>query len=528
METRPLDRALASMLLRRGGLEDDVLEAAIAQASAARGAGHLCVEVEGDLSGPLVRKPAEERPSPLVQDADRLYLDRNWQDESRIVSGVRQRLACSADLSAADAQALVDAVIPDEDPRQDRARDAVLGALTRPLCIVTGGPGTGKTTVVARIVEALRLDEQNTGRAPRRIALAAPSGKAADRLSEEVRAVDPSLAGQTLHSALGVLNLDTGAFRHGRADPMPVDVLVLDEASMVDASLMARAFDALHPNSRFILLGDPDQLRSVDYGAVLGDLLRASEANADLASCVVRLEHNWRTTGTHGLNELAQAIRDRDAQALRDVVADQTKTDVQCLDPGRGRAGMALALRDLVLKRWSSLPKDAQAALKQFKALRLLAAHRHGPRGVSGLNQLVEDWLQEAGSIRCGSPWYNGRPVLVRRNDKALGLRNGNVGLVRGDRVHFDLGGPRDFAPSLLPEHQTCFAMTVHKAQGSEAEEVIVVLPKEDSPLLTRELLYTAVTRARTRVTLVGSVDVMVTALAQSEDRASGLVARLA
>ncbi len=524
METRPLDRALAAMLLRRAEMDDPALQVAIAQASAARGAGHLCVQVEGDHRGPLVRDSSEDRASPLVQDGDRLYLDRNWQDESRIVEEVRRRSAEHADIDDPEATALVDNVAPAGDPRQDRAREAIHAALTRRLCIVTGGPGTGKTTVVARIVEALRLQEQSTGRR-RRIALAAPSGKAADRLSEQVRAVDPTLAGQTLHSALGVVDFGTGRFRHGPGNPMPVDVLVLDEASMVDASLMALALSAMPRHGRFILLGDPDQLRSVDYGAVLGDLLLAD--NAALKACVVRLEHNWRSTGTEGLNDLAAAIRARDEAALRQVVADPGMTDVLLLDAGRGRAGLALAIRQTVLERWSELPKDPQNALKQFTSLRLLAAHRLGLRGVAGLNQLVESWLEEAGAIRCGSDWYEGRPVLVRRNDQALGLRNGNVGLVRSGRVHFDLGVPRDFAPSLLPVHQTCFAMTVHKAQGSEAEEVIVVLPSQDSRLLSRELLYTAVTRARSKVTLVGSVEVMVAALERSGPRASGLVARL-
>jgi exodeoxyribonuclease V alpha subunit len=527
-ELRPVDIAFAESMLRQTGAEGELLAGAVARACWAPSAGHLCADLEPDemaaieqAPSTLVRGPGDTRRTPLVTDGAALYLERCWEVESTLVNVVQRRAAIRTDIDDAEAERLVDRVFSN-DPREAGGRAAVKVALTRQLAVITGGPGTGKTTVVKCLLECLAL----RGGSPR-IALAAPTGKAADRLAEQVQGVQLPLTKSTLHSLLGVLDLESGRFRHGPSHPIAADVVVLDEASMVDAAMMARLLSALWPDTRVVLLGDPDQLRSVDYGAVLGDICRAA-THEPLAGAVARLTHVWRTDGK-GIHALSDAIRRQDPDAALAALHNPEFPDVERVEPKtRGPKGLETLIWPRVEAAWGDLARlEPEEGLKRLRSLRILCAHRQGARGVGYLNELVRGWLVAAGKISSRSLWYEGRPLLIGRNDAAMDLRNGNVGLVRDGQAWFDLDGLRALPPSLLPDHETLYASTVHKAQGSEAQDVIVLLPTDESPLLTRELLYTAITRAIGRVTIVGSEDIVATAIKTSAPRMSGVLRRL-
>ncbi len=514
-------------------------------------------------TSPLVADGAggpDGRPLRLVDGL--LYLERYWRQEEL----VRAELARRKDPGPAGAPGarLDDAgldrlraglarLFPGPgDPREDRQRLAAAVAALRPVTVLAGGPGTGKTTTVARILTLLR-DGPNTPHAssaprPARIALAAPTGKAAARLQEAVReAGGGDVTASTLHRLLG-WQPGRGRFRHDRHDRLPYDVVVVDETSMVSLTMMARLLDAVRPDARLVLVGDPDQLASVEAGAVLGDLARAPgrpEPHLDAALAalglpggvvngVVTLQHVWRFGGA--IAGFARAVQAGDGDAavalLRSGAADLEFVDTDSAaapDPVRAdvvAAGVALAT--------AARDGDVPAALAALEHHRVLCGHRRGPFGVTRWSREIERWLADALRPVLGpdapDEWYPGRPVLVTANDYDLGLYNGDTGVVvttpDGPRVAFPARAP--LAPSRLAEVATVHAMTVHRGQGSQFARVTVVLPPAESPLLTRELLYTAVTRAREFVRVVGSDAAVRAAVSRPVSRASGLRHRLA
>lgn len=524
----------------------------------------------------LVRGPGEERRTPLVLDGDALYLDRMWTHQRRLVDAIRARLGRLHE--DVDGEVLRDGLgrlFPGADPH-DRQRIAALLAVLRDFTVIVGGPGTGKTATVVRVLALLQAHARAAGgRFPLRVALAAPTGKAAARLTESIRAQKAALdvpeairaaipeEAATLHRLLGYQPRGTG-FRHDAEDPLPADVVVVDEASMVDLALMSRLVDAVAPGARLVLLGDRDQLASVEAGAVLGDICAAggrafSGAVADaaarlaaplpadlvdrdiapgIADATIELTRTWRFPDGSGIGLLAAAINAGDADAALACLDGDVFLDASRLDVPPGDDALAAALRGRVVDAFrpvvaATTPAAALAALDRF---RVVCAHRRGRRGVGWLNHAIERWLTDAGLIAPhGHPWYPGRPIMITRNDAALGLYNGDVGVLLdrdGDLRAWFPGataeGPRAFAPGRLPPHDTVYAMTVHKSQGSEFDDVVVVLPDGPSPLLTRELLYTAVTRASRGVTLVGGADAIRAGIATRVERMSGLRAQLA
>jgi exodeoxyribonuclease V alpha subunit len=451
-------------------------------------------------------------------------------------------------------------------PRADDARQRLAAAasvLSR-LTVLTGGPGTGKTTTVARVLVVL----QSVAGPGLRIALAAPTGKAAARLQEAVRGElerlgdgDRRLVGEvhamTVHRLLGWRPGSSTRFRHDRDHHLPHDVVVVDETSMVSLPLMARLLEALRPQARLILVGDPDQLASVEAGAVLGDLvarpvaegqlpeLLAEAVPTDLPSDaravralragVVRLEVVHR----HGelIGALAAAVREgRTEEAL--AILRSGAEGVELVEPVGERpaepelAGLRRdvpqAGRELVVAARAGDTATALAALEQH---RLLLAHRRGPAGVAHWAEVVQRWVEEvtgAGEQSVG-PWYPGRPLLVTTNDRECGLYNGDTGVVVADgagSVVAAFGNPSApllVRPHRLPAVETVHATTVHRGQGSQFSRVTVLLPPAASPLLTRELLYTAVTRAQEHVRVIGSEEAVRTAVERPVRRASGL-----
>lgn len=482
-------------------------------------------------ASPLV---AEGGPLRLVGSA--LYLDRYWQQEGELAADLS---ASNVAASEVDEEALRDGLARMfTDPTQARAGEV---AVRRRLSVVAGGPGTGKTTTVARI--AALLFEQGSSV----IALAAPTGKAAARMEEAVHAEAASLdvsaktraqlgelRAQTLHRLLGWRPDSRSRFRHGRDNRLPADVVIVDETSMVSLSMMASLVAAVRPGSRLVLVGDPGQLTSVEAGAVLGDIV-VSDA---LAEGVVVLEKVHRYEA--GIAELATAISAGDADAVMDLLLAGLD-DVVWLDVDAAAApaedleevrSVAVTTASAVVS--SASAGDASGALRALESFRLLCGHRRGPHGAQTWMRVLEQWLAEGvPGFDPTAEWYVGRPLLVTENDYGLKLYNGDTGVVidvGDERVQaaFERSGePVTFSPTRLGAVDTVYAMTIHKSQGSQFGTVAVVLPDAGSAILTRELLYTAVTRARERVVLVGDEVAVRAAVERSTGRASGLTARL-
>lgn len=518
------------------------------------------------------------RASPLVA-AGALHLDRGLVSLDRYHRMERQ---VADDLLArvqASAPSVDEAVLAETLERVRGAhfgaeqRAAVEHAVRHRTTVLTGGPGTGKTTTVARIVVALAdqfaadlrqrhgVDADARGR-HYSVALAAPTGKAATRLQEAVSAevsalgLDPADLGRpeasTLHRLLGWRPDNTTRFVHDRGNRLKQDLIVVDEASMVDLTLMARLVEAVRPETRLVLVGDPGQLTSVGAGAVLSDLVAGFEQHTD--SPVVALRQNHRST--EDIKDLAQALRAGDADAVLDALR-RHRVDGAGDDPGAADGGgpevefietsdPAAALRGPCLRAARAVheaavgepgvpaQQRAAAALAELERHRLLCAHREGPYGVRRWNQQVEQWLVEELGAPLGGAYYPGRPLLVTSNDYALDVYNGETGVVVHDEDGrrrawiAGAGAPRAFAPGRLEAIETMHAMTIHKSQGSQADTVTVLLPDADSRLLTRELFYTAVTRAKRRLRVVGTEEAVRTAVAATAQRATGLRHRLA
>ncbi|WP_028708654.1 exodeoxyribonuclease V subunit alpha [Propionicicella superfundia] len=536
------------------GRPDVVLAAALA-VWAAR-AGSVCVEIDavaGELfetgeeridttslpwpavdpwlaaltESPLVGCEPDGPRRPLRLAGTRLYLDRYWREEELVREALQRRIARPAPM--------VDAAILDRSlaalfsgDTASGQRDACRTAAGSWVSVIAGGPGTGKTTTIGRLL--LTFHELGL----RRIALAAPTGKAAVRLGEAVRAqfvlhgageLADRVEAVTLHRLLGLR--PGGAPSSGSADVLPHDVIVVDEMSMVSLPLMARLLAAVRPDTRLVLVGDPDQLASVEAGAVLADLTESPSASR---LGVVRLTQNFRFGSD--IARVADAIRSGEADA---VVAALRAGSAATVLVETGFQTVPEDLRERVVEvgaliHESALAGDVSGALAALEGHRVLCGHRTGPYGVAAWNRHVHQWLSDAApGYAAEGEWYPGRPVLVTENSAELGLFNGDSGVVvatsGGPRVAFP--GGRIVPVHLLDAVATAHAMTVHKAQGSQFAAVSLILPPPGSPLLTRQLLYTAVTRAKTRITLYGQAEAVVDAVQRPARRASGLRTRL-
>ena len=487
----------------------------------------------GEWLAAVAASPLTVDPTVLHLDDGLLYLDRYWIEECRVAEDVLALASARRSGSVPD----INRLFPDSFAEQ---RGAAQLALSRALTVLTGGPGTGKTTTVARLLALLAEQAELDGKPRLRIALAAPTGKAAARLLEAVQLeVDalanadrerlPALAATTLHRLLGSRPDTSSRFRHNRENRLPHDVIVVDETSMVSLTMMARLLEAVRPDSRLLLVGDPDQLASVEAGAVLADLVEGLTAVVDSPVATLVTPHRFGES----IGALADAIRDGDAEAAVGVLAAGGE-HIEWVDVHQPAEVLRKVLVPHALRlREAAVLGDADAALKTLEQHRLLCAHRRGPYGVAYWNRQVERWLSEQTDMPLWADWYVGRPVLVTANDYGLGLYNGDTGVavLRDGGLRAAMAtsaGPVQFATGRLADVETMHAMTIHKSQGSQAVEITVLLPPTDSRLLTRELLYTAVTRAREKVRLVGSADQLRAAVTRRAIRATGLSRRLA
>jgi exodeoxyribonuclease V alpha subunit len=543
---------------------------------------------------PVWRVDSFDYGAPLVLDGPdqdaRLYLRRYWRDETLVARTVRERARERHPVDARLVRTWLDVLFVSPRARSeaegpDWQKLACAIALRGAVAIITGGPGTGKTYTVARLLALLFATAPDAAR--QRVALAAPTGKAAARLKQSIDKALGELAervgealplrelttrmgaARTLHSLLGA-RPDTRVFAHNKGNPLDIDVLIVDEASMVHLEMMASLLDALPPGATLILLGDKDQLASVEAGAVLGDLCHdAQSGNYDadtldyvreasgeaipagfagdggaLAQQTVMLRHSRRFGGPIG--RLALAVNRGDVDAAVAVLRGQGEGaqdgQVGWIEHAHQHHVIALAADGYrpYLELLRAGPDGGESAhegwvravLQRFEAFRILCAVREGEWGVDGLNTAIETRLDHAGLVRRSGDWYVGRPVMVTRNDYGTGVFNGDIGLALPDparpdslRVWFLEGDKvRSVLATRLRHVETAYAMTVHKSQGSEFAHTVLALPKEGGAVLARELVYTGITRASARFTLVTpGAAVLGEAILRRTHRASGL-----
>ncbi|PID45115.1 MAG: exodeoxyribonuclease V subunit alpha [Proteobacteria bacterium] len=544
-----LDQAIASFLTERSDLDDAQqhdFRQIVLDLSAAQSAGHSCLPVDAAQQTLLSQSPlvSLSANTPLILEDGRLYLQRYWQYESRLVSNIQQRIQRVLE-KPAQLEELLEKYFPSASPAPvlaatandaaedevDWQKEAASSCAQQAFSMITGGPGTGKTTTVLKILALLQ--ELHHGKLS--IALAAPTGKAAMRLQQSLRegkqhlpALDATLQAaipetvSTLHRLLGPIHQST-QFRHHAGKPLSCDVLVVDEASMIDLALMSKLVDALHPQARLILLGDQDQLASVESGAVLGDLC------ASLPNQTLQLKKTWRFSGP--IKALATAVNQQQPRQAWQILQDDAQQVANVVE------GDPVAYMQEHYQAYFQQIKhssDPKAALTTFSQFQVLAALRQGVTGVEGLNLALEKRLQ-AQEIATYRTWYHGRPVMISRNDPALGLFNGDIGLCLYDaerdqmRVWFEQadGQMRAVMPGRLPAHETVYAMTIHKSQGSEFPHVMIVLPEHDNPLLSGELLYTAITRAKAQVDIAALPAVFMKTVQRRVQRQSGLQVKM-
>ena len=587
-----IDFHFARLIARLDGRERPEVAYAAMLASTLTAQGHACASLEAHAGRPLLDAPEAPmvpvleawldalRSSPTVgvpgdyrplilEAGTRLYLYRYWRYQQTIADALSERAKDeAAGINLDTLRQGIDRLFPRAsvlDTSGQRVAAAV--AVLRSLCVVSGPPGSGKTSAVLGFL-CLLVDQASAG-LPLRIGLAAPTGKAAARLQEAMRAakerlpITPEISSRlpdevaTLHRLLGA-RTDSERFRYHRAHPLPLDVVVVDEASMIDLALMAKLLEALSRSARLILLGDKAQLVSVGPGAVFGDICSGPKGYSQdfaerigamtavavpcaptgppLRDSLVRLEHSVRFHTDSGIGRLARAVaagRAEEALAiLRGGAAGIEWRETR--DPRAMIRQQAHAIVDgygdyLRWVREGAEPERVHAAFNEF---RILCPQRAGPAGVEAVQTAIVEVLGTASLIDARRTWYLGRPVMVIRNHYGLKLFNGDIGIVQRDpkggrelKVCFisEQGSARTFSPESLPGHETVFAMTAHKSQGSEFGRVVLVLPELDSPLLTREIIYTAITRATNQLEVWGTERAFIQAIGRTLRRASGL-----
>ncbi len=575
-----LDVQLARTLCELAGETRASVQLAIALVSHQVERGHVCLSLPALALAPLSLWPAEtvdpelcawpaletwlaelrsspllgspEQLTPLVLDhADRLYLRRHFSYERALSAELLRRIA-EPDRVLAEGTLQAGLARLFGDDASDLQRKAGELALRRSLCVISGGPGTGKTATVVKILALVIEQALHAGGGLPRMHLLAPTGKAAARVRESIQNAKARLAcsdvvraaipeeAATIHRALQQVTRSYSREPSEAPPELATDLVLVDEASMVDLALMARLFAVVPKQARVILLGDKHQLASVEAGAVLGDICGAGKSAAQLTHApVVHLLRSYRYAADSGIGELARAINDGDAARALDVLRSKHHPDVELCPPARG-PGLSARLRSDVIAGYTPClsASDPREALTLFERFRVLCAHRTGSRGVAGLNAQLLRLFLERGLLTPAAMHFVHAPILVTENDYSSRLWNGDVGMLVQTTADSPLmaafppsgavsgaadNAVRKIGLARLPLHECALAMSIHKSQGSEVDEVAIVLPLERSAVLTRELLYTAVTRAKKRVVIHASEALVKAAIETSVARSSGL-----
>ncbi len=567
---RPIDYHFARTIGALANESREELLVAAALTSAHLGAGHVCLELES-IAGqaanledgsprhfpslaPWLSAIAEspmvsngQTPTPLVlTEHGRLYLRRYWLHEQFIAKSILARIDEPSEALGETADAL-DALFPAA-AEHDKQRQAAQLAGQRQFAVVSGGPGTGKTFTVVKIL-ALLVEQAFAANLPApRMTLVAPTGKAAARLAESIQKAKQALPSSqrvkdaiaeeasTIHRALGSIPKSSTRFRHHADNLLLTDLVLVDEASMVNVALMSRLLAAIPEHARLILLGDKDQLASVDAGAVLGDICNtgyvasSSTEQPRIAPCITHLTKSYRYQEGSGIAALATAINEGHADQAIKILQDDSFPEVELQPPLPGNH-LGTALQSQIMRGYRSLLEaaDPEQALQSLGEFRVLCVHQNGHASVKTVNREVRNHLETLGRVPPGSAYYHGQPIMVSVNDYDQRLYNGDVGVVlrtsNGLRIFFEVPGapPRSLTPARLPSHSPVYAMSIHKSQGSEFSDIAVVMPPEASPVLTRELLYTAITRAKTRLCIYANADLLKACIETQAHRSSGL-----
>ena len=549
------DVHVAQRLTALAGEPDESVALAVALLVRALRDGSVCMDlgsVAADIGFPELPWPepnswlaavsgsvlAASPPVVRLQGNRLLYLDRYWREEEQVCTDLLALSRHGVSTPIGDCARLFP-------PGYAEQRAAAETAAGQSVTVLTGGPGTGKTTTVARLLALLAEQAEQGSNPPPRIALAAPTGKAAARLGEavsaEIATLDEldqrrlaGLTSMTLHRLLGPrpgTSATSMRFLHHRGNRLPHDVIVVDETSMVALTMMARLLEAVRPDARLVLVGDANQLVSVAAGAVLADLVDGLSARSNRSVIVLRQSHRFGES----IGVLAETVRAGDADHAIALLR-AGGPHIEWIDEDNPVHSLRTVLvRHARRVREAAMLGAWELALAALDEHRLLCAHRDGPTGVAQWNRQVQRWLSDELGDPGWSPWYPGRPVLVTANDYGLGVYNGDTGVVVVDPDHqpslriviSGATGPRALSTSRLSNVETMYAMTIHKTQGSQVREVTVLMPPPESRLLTRELLYTAVTRATDKVRIVGTEASVRAALQRRVARATGLKQQL-
>lgn len=581
LRLRDLDEHFSGFISQLEGGRNGILEMVAGRLSFAVGQGHICLdlaETYGDKSASMADalrqtsvtgSPGEFKP--LILDGMKLYLYRYWKYENYLSVAIA---ALAEKQPEVDLELLNDGLArlfgEQENIAVDWQKIAAATAVRSAFSVISGGPGTGKTSTVVKIIILLMEQARNS---KIKIALAAPTGKAAARLKASLAGARELLKEKskateqlpeevsTIHRLLGVIS-GSNRYRYNSENRLPFDVIVIDEASMVPLPLMARLMEAISPQARLILLGDRDQLSSVDAGAVLGDICDTGVnhefsqefrnylttvgacafdpqdaerpgGEGILGDSVIVLQRNYRFSTASGIGAVSRAINAGEGKAALELLKDSNYPDIS-IEPLPHQHDIQTALEQRIISGFRSYMEndDPATALRLFDRFRVLCAVREGSHGVAALNRTIESCLVAHGLIETGRRWYRGRPVMVTVNDYSLKLFNGDIGIAFPDPdnpeetvLFFPLpdGGVRKISPFRIPQHETVYAMTVHKSQGSEFERVLMIMPPGDSPLLTRELLYTGLTRAAQSVEVWCDDEIFLHTVARRITRRSGL-----
>ena len=523
-QQRLLDTQFAKFLSTHSqlsGEENLMFKELVCKLSVTVAAGDSCLPVKPEEENLLQRSGlCGEGVQPLCVFDGHLYLQRLFQYERRLAENIR-KMAVEATELVSDVSLVESLFVTRQEEQLDLQRFAAEQALRKNFLIIAGGPGTGKTTTVVKILTLLNSGFEK----PLRVALAAPTGKAAVRLQESIAGHGQHLSARasTIHRLLGVRR-NSPYFRHNAENPIPYDVLVVDEASMVDLALMSKLFDALRPGSRLILLGDKNQLASVESGTVLADMMQALPENT------VELQKSYRFD--EGIKCFAESINTGDHKKAWQMLTSSQPHHITLLQEDLAIYAGAQYSRYMAAVSEATTLDEYKNLFSLFYSFKILCALRRGKAGVAGINKVVEESLTDKGYDCKSEEWYPGRPVMVTKNEYALDLYNGDIGICLpgpdssgGMKIWFECpdGTLRGILPGRISSCETVYALTIHKSQGAEFAEVLVVLPENESTLITRELLYTAVTRAKKYVIVKSGRSVFQRAVKERISRFSGL-----